>query len=92
VLPFIVGITMILTGTFLPLFLMPILGILAIRFSGFLLFIFPLVCGWRIGTLIITWFYDSNGWYYGGGLIGMFAMFCICSIMVAVITTPPPPQ
>jgi len=89
ILPFIVGFALIYTGKLLVLIGIPVLWISAFLFPNFTLYIFPLVFGWVYGTMISSdIFSGSRAWYYGGGVLGVLAMFLICTVIVAFITTP----
>ena len=90
ILPFIVGINLILSGNPLCLVILPIAWVLSIFFPRFFLFIFPLVAGWGLGINTFTGIFPgSRGWYWGGGAIGAVTMFCFCTIVVAIVTIPP---
>jgi len=89
ILPFIIGIALVISGKLTVLIAVPVLWFLAIPFSGFFLFFFPLIMGWIFGTMICSEVIpNSRGWYYGGGGIGVLVMFVVCTVVVAIITTP----
>ncbi len=89
ILPFIVGISLLLFGNLWFLVMLPVAWVLSIRFPSFFLGCFPLAIGWAIGSMILSNIYPhSKGWYWGGGIIGIVAMVIVCSIVFAIITTP----
>lgn len=86
ILPLIVAIGLFLSGNLLHLVLGAIAWILAIRFSTFFLFVFPLVTGWVYGGIIVSRFHPkSTAWYYTGSALGVLAMFIVCSVVVAIV-------
>jgi len=89
ILPFIVGVALILSGKLLVLIAVPILWLLAIPFYGFFLYIFPLVMGWVFGTMFLSEVVPhTRGWYYGSGAIGVVSMFVVCTLVLAIIGIP----
>ncbi len=85
VLPLIVAIGLFLSGNLLHLVLGAVAWILAIRFSTFFMFVFPLVTGWVYGGIIFSRFYpESTAWYCGGAALGALTMFIVCSVVVGI--------
>jgi uncharacterized membrane protein len=86
VLPLIVAIGLFLSGNLLHLIVGAVTWILAIRFSTFFMFVYPLVTGWVYGGIILSRYHtDSAVWYYSGAALGALTMFVVCSIVVAII-------
>jgi hypothetical protein len=53
-------------------------------------YIIPLVAGWAYGGMIFSdLFPGSRWWYYGGSCIGAISMFVVCTILFAIVFTPP---
>lgn len=45
--------------------------------------------GWIFGTMILNEVVpNSRGWYYGGGTLGVLAMFVILTVVFATIGIP----
>ena len=87
VLPLIVAIGLFLSGNLLHLVLGAVAWVLAMRFSTFFMFVFPLVTGWVYGAIILSRLYpESTAWYYGGAVLGVLTMFIVCTIVVAIVT------
>lgn len=90
ILPFLVGVSLLVYGSLWLLLMLPVCWVLAVPFSSFFLFILPLVVGWELGCTIFTNLYPgSAAWYWGGGALGAAAMFIVCSVVVAIVTVPP---
>ena len=86
VLPFIVGVLLILSGNLLILIIFPIAWVLSRFYPTFFMFVFPLMFGGVFGSKIFTDFFpNSKIWFYGGGVIGVLFMFIFCTVMVAII-------
>ena len=89
ILPFIAGVALVLSGKLMVLIAVPILWVLAIPFYGFFLYIFPLIMGWVFGTMFLSEALPhSRSWYYGSGVLGVLAMFVVCTVVLAVIGVP----
>ena len=89
ILPFIVAVGLIASGSLLVLFALPVAWILSIFFPNFFMFIFPLVTGWVNGGLVYSCFYsNSNLWYYLSCVIGTLVTFLVCTIVTAVVAGP----
>lgn len=88
VLPMLVGIGMIISSKLSLLIAIPILWLMAIPFSYFLLFLFPMVCGFIYGINIVTAISPdySRFQYYGGGVVGVITLFVICTLVVGYVT------
>ena len=57
ILPFIVGIGLIISGSLWVILVLPVAWILSIFFPNFFMFVFPLVTGWVHGGLIYSRFF-----------------------------------
>jgi len=89
ILPFIVGVGLCLSGNLWHIPIGVAAWVLSIRFQSFFLHIFPLAVGWAYGSIIFSRMYpNSKFWSFAGGIIGIGAMFVICSIVVAIVTSP----
>ena len=89
ILPFIVGISLIITGSLWWLVVGVVVWILAVPFSQFLTYLFPLIVGWLLGTFVFSGMYPySKFWYWGGGIIGLLIMGVFCSVVVGIIVGP----
>lgn len=89
ILPLVVGIGLLISGNLWHLPIGVVAWILSIRFPWFFLHIFPLCAGWAYGFIAFSQIFPGSRWWsLGGGLIGLAAMFAICSIVVAIITAP----
>ena len=89
ILPFIVGIGLIASGNLLVILVFPVAWILSIFFPRFFMFVFPLITGWVNGGLVYSCLYaNSKLWYYLSSAIGVLAMFLVCTIVTAIVTTP----
>lgn len=88
ILPFIVGISLLISGNFLVLMFGLIAWILSIFFTRFFMFIFPLVVGWNLGRdLSSYWEPLPTFWHYAAGPIGLVVMFIVCTIVTAIVVT-----
>ena len=87
ILPFIIGIVLILYGSLLFLIIFPIAWVLSRMFPNYFMFIFTLAFGWIFGSKIFSDFFpNSKVWFYSGGIIGLLFMFVFCTVVVAIIT------
>ena len=90
ILPFIVGIGLIISGSLWVILVLPVAWILSMFFPNFFMFVFPLVTGWVYGGLMYSRFFSgSKLWYYLSSCIGALCMFLICTIVTAIVTAPP---
>ncbi len=86
VLPFIVGMGLVISGNLWVLLTMPVVWILSRVFPNFFMFVFPLPVGWVYGNVIFSYLHpNSKVWYYAGGVIGIISMFILCTIVVAYV-------
>jgi hypothetical protein len=89
VLPFLTGLGLIISGNLWHIPVAIAAWFLAIRFQWFFSHIYPLAVGWAYGAVLFTRLYpNSKAWQYGGGIIGLVAIFILCSIVVAYIQSP----
>ena len=90
ILPFIVGVGLIVFGNLLILIIFPIAWVLSRLYPTFFMFAFPTICGGVFGSEIFTDFFpNSKIWFYGGGAIGILFMFVFCTVVVAIIGAKP---
>jgi len=92
ILPFIVGVGLILSGSLWPLLVLPIAWILSIMpffpFSTVGLLI-AIVSGWIYGGLIFSYFSStSNLWYYISRIMGVSFMFLVWLIIFVIFLFP----
>lgn len=86
ILPFIVGMGLVISGSLWVILTLPVAWILSIFFPNFFLYIFPLVCGWGHGNTLFSYFYpNSKVWYYAGGVIGVIFYEVFCAVVVAYV-------
>ena len=89
VLPFIVGVGLIISGSIWFVFVLPGAWVLSRMFPNFFMFVFPLVTGWVYGGLI----YSSLGGnskvsYYLSSVTGVVFMFLVCTVVTAIVVGP----
>jgi len=90
VLPIITGIGLIISGKLMSVLILPIALVLSIFLQRFFTYIYPLVAGWVFGGMIFSDLYPgSRGWYYRGSFIGATLMFLLCTVVFAIVFTPP---
>lgn len=90
ILPFIVGVALLISGNFLGLLLGILAWILSSFFPKFFMFIFPLGAGWGLGRALFSYREPLPAfWHYASGPVGLTTMFIICTIVTAIVTTPP---
>ena len=86
ILPFIVGMGLVISGNLWVILALPIGWILSRFFPNFFMFVFPLGVGWVYGNVFFSYLYpNSKVWYYAGGIIGIISMFILCTIVVAYV-------
>ena len=86
ILPFIVGMGLVISGSLWVILALPTVWILSIFFPNFFMFVFPLVIGWCYGNTLSLYLYpNSKVWHYAGGGIGVISMFIFCSVIVAYV-------
>ena len=86
ILPFIVGMGLVISGNLWVILTLPVAWILSIFFPNFFVFIFPLPVGWVYGNVLFSYLFpNSTVWYYAGGIIGIISMFILCTIVVAYV-------
>jgi len=86
ILPFIVGMGLVISGSLWVILALPVAWILSIFFPNFFIFIFPLPVGGVYGNAFFSYLYpNSTVWYYAGGIIGIISMFILCTIVVAYV-------
>lgn len=89
ILPFIVGVGLIISGNLLVILVLPVVWVLSIFFPKFFMFVFPLITGWVNGGLVYSYFYSgSKLWYYVSSGIGVLCMFLVCTIITAIVCAP----
>ena len=89
ILPFITGVALLLSGNLVVLLVAPVLWFLAMPFPGFFFGFFPQIMGWVFGTMIASQVVPaSRGWYFGGGMLGVIAMFALCTVITGIVATP----
>jgi hypothetical protein len=87
ILPFIIGVGLVVSGNLLVLLVLPVAWVLSIFFPKFFMFIFPLVSGWVHGGLLYSHFYGGSGlWYYISCVGGLACMFLVCTVITAIVT------
>jgi hypothetical protein len=89
ILPFIVGVGLILSGNLWLVLLLPIAWILSIApfFPFFIvMWLLVIVSGWIYGGLLFSYF-DSTSklWYWASCAIGVLFMFLACTIIMAIM-------
>ncbi len=90
ILPFIVGMSLIVSGSLWFLLVLPAGFLLSPTFPRFFMYSFPVGFGWATGAHIMTGLFpESRAWYWGGGALGVLAMFIFCSVVVGIVTSPP---
>jgi len=90
VLPLIIGIGLIISGKLLILLMFPVIWILSRSFQAFFTYIFPIGAGLAYGGIIFSDLFPGSRWlYYGGSCIGAICMFVVCTILFAIVFTPP---
>ncbi|MGC9454448.1 MAG: hypothetical protein ACP5HU_06250, partial [Phycisphaerae bacterium] len=63
--------------------------VLATFLPRLVLRVFPLASGWAYGNMIFSgMFPESIWWSLGGGAIGLLSMYAVCSVIVAIVTSP----
>lgn len=89
ILPFIIGIGLIISGSLWVILAMPVAWILSIFFPNFFMFVFPLIIGWIYGGLVHPFFNSgSKLCYYVSCGVGTLAMFLVCTIVTAIVAGP----
>jgi len=89
ILPFIVGMGLIISGSLWVILVLPVAWILSIFFPNFFMFVFPLVTGWVQGGLVYSCFHSgSKLWYFLSSVIGVLCMFLICTVVTAIVAGP----
>ena len=92
ILPFIVGVGLVISGNPLVLLVLPVCAVIAIFFQRFMAFIFPLCAGWAYGGLAYEAVSGGSKLrYYVSCVLGVLAMFVVCTLVFAIVTTPPRP-
>lgn len=93
ILPFIVGMSLIVSGSLWFLLVLPVGLLLSPTFPRFFMYSFPVGFGWATGAHIMTGLFpEAPAWYWGGGALGVLAMFIFCSVVVGIVTTPSRPR
>jgi len=92
VLPFIVGVGLILSGSLWLILILPAAWILSFVpfFPYFIvMYLLVIVSGWIYGGLIFSYFsFTSKLWYYASRAMGVLFMFIACTIIVAILKPP----
>jgi hypothetical protein len=88
ILPFIAGAGLVLSGNLVIIPVIPVVWVLSIFFPQFFLYIFPLVAGGVLGSMVVSQLdLSSSLWGFGGPVLGAAVMFVFCTFIVEVITT-----
>ena len=92
ILPFIVGVSLIVTGNIWILCVLPVAWVLSMIFSPLIYYFstaFQCGLGGWIGISIYGSIYPwSNAWHWGWFIIGAIAMEVFCLIITKIVTTP----
>lgn len=86
ILPFIVGVGLILSGSLWLILVLPVAWILSVApFFSIVMFLLVIVSGWVYGGLVYNRFYSGSGlWYYVSSGVGVLCMFLFCYVILAV--------
>ena len=91
ILLLLLGIGLLIWGNLWYLLIASLAWVLSTFFPRFFLFVFPDTVGLAYGYMLFSdMFPESQWWPLGGGLIGIVSMFAVCTIVVAIVTSPRP--
>ncbi|MBA7660787.1 hypothetical protein ES703_68793 [subsurface metagenome] len=87
ILPFIVAVGLILSGSLWVILVLPIAWILSVPpFFSFFMYLLVIVSGWVYGGLIFSYFSSTSKlWYYTSRAMGVVFMFIACTIIMAIL-------
>jgi len=89
ILPFIVGVGLILSGSLWLVLILPAAWILSFApfFPYFIvMYLLVIVSGWVYGGLIFSYFSSTSKlWYYASRAMGVLFMFISCTIIMAIL-------
>ncbi|MBW8039265.1 MAG: hypothetical protein FVQ85_04630 [Planctomycetes bacterium] len=89
ILPFIIGVGLILSGSLWLILVLAVAWILSVPPFFFIVeFLLVIVSGWVYGGLVYNRFYSGSGlWYYVSSGVGVLCMFLFCYVILAVTGT-----
>ncbi len=90
ILPFIIGVMLLMSRNFVVLLFGAVTWLLSIFFPRFFMFIFPLIVGFFLGQALFSYWQPlPTFWHYAAGPIGIMVMFIVCTVITAIVTTHP---